>query len=123
MVKYINIFGNDIFYKLKLAIGNNELKKIINDRDELIQEMKKYEIDRCQKLKESNILLNKIKIYNKNLQLSPLKKCINNNNNEDYRNYFSPTFRNNKNTLLMRSSSQSKLVINNKTKLKPLQQV
>ena len=31
LVKYIKIFGNNIFYKLKLVIGNNQLTKIIHD--------------------------------------------------------------------------------------------
>ena len=61
LVKYINIFGNDIFYKLKLVIGNKELTKIIHDNNDLINEMKKFEIDRGLKIKESNILINKKK--------------------------------------------------------------
>ena len=57
LAKYINIFGNEIFYKLKLVLGNRELTKIIQDKDELLQEMNKYEINRLQKLKESKLLL------------------------------------------------------------------
>ena len=72
LVKYIHIFGNGIFYKLKLVIGNNELSRIIQDNEELKQEMKKYEIDMNRKIKDAKLLLNNIKYYNKSLSLSPL---------------------------------------------------
>ena len=72
LVKYIQIFGNEIFYKLKLVIGNNELSRIIQDNEELKQEMKNYEIGRLKRIKDAKILLNNIKYYNKSLALNPL---------------------------------------------------
>jgi len=72
LVKYIHIFGNGIFYKLKLVIGNYELSRIIQDNEELKQEMKNYENDRNKKIKDAKILLNNIKYNNKSLVLSPL---------------------------------------------------
>ena len=55
-------------------------------------------------------------------QLSPLKIGIN-NNNLDYNKFYSPSSRYNQNKYLLRSSSQPKYIINNKAKLKPLNQV
>jgi hypothetical protein len=72
LVKYIHIFGNGIFYKLKLVIGNNELSRIIQDNEELKQQMRNYEIDRNKRIKDAKILLNNIKYNNKSLALSPL---------------------------------------------------
>ena len=113
LAKYINIFGNEIFYKLKLVLGNRELTKIIQDKDELLQEMNKYEINRLQKLKESKLLLNKMKSYNKLPHLSPLKICINNNIIES-NNYYSPTSKSNQNINVINSLNQPKNSINNK---------
>ena len=82
LLKYIHIFGNEIFYKLKLVIGNNEITKIIQDNDELMKEMRKYEMSKWQKIKESKLLLNKIKAQNRLPFLSPLSfGKINNNQN------------------------------------------
>ena len=108
LVKYINIFGNEIFYKLKLVIGNNQLTKIIHNNEELIKEMRKYEFEKSQKLQESKKLLNKMKTINRLPFLTPLNFGVNNITNSYY----------NKNQYLMRSSSQPKYIVNNKrTKL------
>lgn len=116
LVKYINIFGNDIFYKLKLVIGNKELTKIIHDNNELIKEMKKFEIERGLKIKESNILINKKKINDK-LPNIDLLKISSLNNNLDIGNLYSPISNKFKNRHLIKISSQPKLRISSKTKL------
>ena len=116
LVKYINIFGNDIFYKLKLVIGNKELTKIIHDNNDLINEMKKFEIDRGLKIKESNILINKKKINDK-LPSIDILKVSSLNNNLDIGNLYSPYSNKFKNRYLIKNSSQPKLRISSKTNL------
>ena len=103
LVKYINIFGNEIFYKLKLVIGNNQLTKIIHNNEELMKEMKKYEFEKSQKFQESKKLLNKMKTINRLPFLTPLSFGVNNNTNSNYI----------KKQYLMRASSQPKYIVNN----------
>ena len=119
LLKYINIFGNDIFYKLKLVIGNKQLVKVIHDNNSLIQEMKKFEFDRGQKIKESKIILSKLKSNNRSLHLSPLK-IERNNNNYEFNMYNSPNSSYRQHNELIRSLSQPKYAINTKNKLKPI---
>ena len=109
LVKYIHIFGNGIFYKLKLVIGNNELSRIIQDNEELKQEMKKYEIDRNKKIKDAKILLNNIKNYNKSLSLSPL---VDNGKIIDYHLNKYRNFQKNKTKLPIINKSKSPLYNN-----------
>ena len=116
LVKYIKIFGNEIFYKLKLVIGNKQFTKIIQDNKQLIEEMIKYENERNQKIKEAKILLNNLKIYNKS---NHLIIGINNNTmniNNHYSHYININNLN-QNRYLIKTPSQPKLPIINKKNL------
>ena len=125
LAKYISIFGNHIFYKLKMIIGNKDLLRIIQDNDELLLELRKYEDEKNQKFKETKILLNGMKFKNKKIEpLSPIKIGINNNYKQ-----FSPKYIhkfekiNFGNKPLMRISSLPKLIDIKKSKLKPINKV
>ena len=75
LVKYISIFGNHIFYKLKMIVGNKDLLRIIQDNNELILELRKYEEEKNIKYKKAKTLLNSIKFKNHKMEpLSPKKK-------------------------------------------------
>ena len=108
-----------------MIIGNKDLLRIIQDNDELLLELRKYEDEKNQKFKETKILLNGMKFKNKKIEpLSPIKIGINNNYKQ-----FSPKYIhkfekiNFGNKPLMRISSLPKLIDIKKSKLKPINKV
>ena len=123
LVKYIHIFGNQIFYKLKMIIGNKDLLKIIQDNQELKLELKKYEEEKNKRDNDAKLLLNKIKINKTKLKpLSPLRygTNINYNNFSPKNNYKLQKINIDSNRNLIRASSLPKFISNKKAKLKPI---
>ena len=118
LIKYINIFGNQIFYKLKMIIGNKELLRIIEDNDELIFELKQYEEERNKKDKKIKNMLSNLKI-NKLNPLSPLRIGANHFNKKNTFK-FEQIKLNQINQQLKRVSSLPKLDNLKKMKLKPI---
>ena len=118
LIKYINIFGNQIFYKLKMIIGNKELLKIIKDNDELIFEMKQYEEERNKKDKKTKNILSNIN-KNKLNPLSPIRLGANHFNKKNTFK-FEPIKLSHINHQLTRVSSLPKLDDLKKMKLKPI---
>jgi hypothetical protein len=118
LIKYINIFGNQIFYKLKMIIGNKELLRIIQDNDELIFELKQYEEERTKKDKKIKNMLSNLKI-NKLNPLSPLRIGANHFNKKNTFK-FEQIKLNQINQQLKRVSSLPKLDNLKKMKLKPI---
>jgi hypothetical protein len=118
LIKYINIFGNQIFYKLKMIIGNKELLRIIQDNDELILELKQYEEERNKKDKKIKNMLSNFKI-NKLNPLSPLRIGTNHFNKKNTFK-FEQIKLNQINQQLKRVSSLPKLDNLKKMKLKPI---
>jgi len=118
LLKYINIFGNQIFYKLKMIIGNKELLKIIKDNDELIFEMKQYEEERNKKDKKTKNILSNIN-KNKLNPLSPIRLGANHFNKKNTFK-FEPIKLSHINQQLTRVSSLPKLDNLKKMKLKPI---
>ena len=118
LIKYINIFGNQIFYKLKMIIGNKELLKIIKDNDELIFEMKQYEEERNKKDKKTKNILSNIN-KNKLNPLSPIRLGANHFNKKNTFK-FEPIKLTHINQQLTRVSSLPKLDNLKKMKLKPI---
>ena len=121
LCKYINIFGNQIFYKLKMIIGNQDLVKIIQDKEELLFGLRKYEEEKSKKEKNTKIFIKSMTLKRNRLEpLSPIKLSINNNYN------FSPKFNHKFEKInfgkkpLMRVSSLPKFVNLKKTKLNPI---
>ena len=118
LVKYINIFGNEIYYKLKMFIGKKELMKIIQDNDELIIELKQYEEERNKRDKNIKNILKKYKL-NRLMPLSPIGNGTNHFNKKN-------TFKFEKIKInqiqqqLMRVSSLPKLDNLKRIKLKPI---
>ena len=117
LVKYINIFGNQIFYKLKMIIGSKELQKKIQDNDELKFELKQYEEERNNKDKNIKYMLKNLKL-NKLQPLSPLRNGAKNFNKKNTIN-FEQIKMNGSKQQLMRASSLPKLENLKKVKLKP----
>ena len=55
LIKYINIFGNQIFFKLELIIGKKDLNNIIQNNIELIMNYRKYTLEKYFFLKKQLI--------------------------------------------------------------------
>ena len=117
LVKYINIFGNQIFFKLKMIIGSKELLKKIQDNDELKLELKQYEEERNKRDKNIKNMLKNLKL-NKLQPLSPLRNGAKNFNKKNTIN-FEQIKMNGSKQQLMRVSSLPKLENLKKVKLKP----
>jgi len=117
LVKYINIFGNQIFYKLKMIIGSKELQKKIQDNDELKFELKQYEEERNNKDKSIKYMLKNLKL-NKLQPLSPLRNGAKNFCKKNTIN-FEQIKMNGSKQQLMRATSLPKLENLKKVKLKP----
>ena len=117
LVKYINIFGNQIFFKLKMIIGSKELLKKIQDNDELKLELKQYEEERNKRDKNIKNMLKNLKL-NKFQPLSPLRNGAKNFNKKNTIN-FEQIKMNGSKQQLMRVSSLPKLENLKKVKLKP----
>ena len=66
LIKYIKIFGNQIFYKMKMIVGNKDLSKIIQDNDELKIELIKYENEKNKKEKDTKLLFKTMSLKKKN---------------------------------------------------------
>ena len=65
LIKYIKIFGNQIFYKMKMIVGNKDLSKIIQDNDELKIELIKYENEKNKKEKDTKLLFKTMSLKKK----------------------------------------------------------
>ena len=118
LAKYINIFGNQIFYKLNLIIESKELLKKIQDNDELIYKMKKYKEERNKKDIKIKNMFNNYKL-NKLIPLSPIGNRINHFNKKNTF-IFEKIKMNQMQQKLMRVSSLPKLDNLKKMKLKPI---
>jgi hypothetical protein len=118
LTKYINIFGNQIFYKLNLIIESKELLKKIQDNDELILELKKYKEERNKRDIKIKNMLNNYKL-NKLIPLSPIGNKANHFNKKNTF-IFEKLNMNQMQQKLMRVSSLPKLDNLKKMKLKPI---
>ena len=124
LIKYIKIFGNQIFYKMKMIIGNKDISTIIQDNGELKIELIKYENEKNKKEKDTKLLLQSMNIKNNKLEpLSPIKIGISNKIN-----YFNPMIHklekiNLENKSLMRVSSLQKFSNLQQYKLKPINNI
>ena len=133
LIKYIHIFGNQIFNKLKMFIDNRELSKLIQDKIELQkqlilfkEEQKNKNVSKT-KLVEINTMnyyqnyLNKTK--HKTQRLNPIPEYNNNsniNNNQLNNIKLNNNSNKNNNKTLIKSASQPKYRVSNKIKLKPI---
>jgi hypothetical protein len=118
LTKYINIFGNQIFYKLNLIIESKELLKKIQDNDELILELKKYKEERNKRDIKIKNMLNNYKL-NKLIPLSPIGNKANHFNKKNTF-IFEKIKMNQMPQKIMRVSSLAKLENLKKMKLKPI---
>ena len=124
LIKYIKIFGNQIFYKMKMIVGNKDLSAKIQDNDELKIELIKYQNEKNKKEKDTKLLFKTMSLKkNKLVPLNPIKIGINNNIK-----YFSPLNHkfekiNLENKSLMRVSSQPKFTSLMTSKFKPINKI
>ena len=112
LIKYMDIFGNQILYKLKNYIDYKELMKLFQDKEELKQPLLKIKEEenkkKVVKINYSNLLdITKNRNYQK---LNPIQSNNSSNNN----------YLRNKNKKLTKSSSVPKYYLSNKIKLKPI---
>ena len=116
LIKYIEIFGNQILYKLKSIIDYKELMKLFQDKEELKQQL--LLIREEEKKKSLDINNNNINYSNyigltknRNHKLDPIAGTTNNS---------LILQRNNNKQKLVKSSSQPKMISSNKKLLKPI---
>ena len=119
LIKYISIFGNQIFFKLELIIGKKDLNNIIQNNIELIINYRKYTLEK------NNNNNNEKKFYtsqkkNNFRQVAPLILCM--TNNLDKNIFYSPKNKSNiycnkfnKSKSLIRNLSQPKLFLSKKS--------
>ena len=127
LIKYIHIFGNQIFNKLKLFIDNKELAKLFQDKTELLEQYLLFKEEQNKKnfSKTKLIEINSVNNYyqnyinkNKNQKLNPIPELNNNSNRRGKAKINKNINKNNK--VLIKSSSQPNYRISNKIKLKPI---
>ena len=127
LIKYIHIFGNKIFNKLKLFIDNKELAKLFQDKTELLEQYLLFKEEQNKKnfSKTKLIEINSVNNYyqnyinkNKNQKLNPIPELNNNSNRRGKAKINKNINKNNK--VLIKSSSQPNYRISNKIKLKPI---
>ena len=104
MIDYIKIFGNKIFYKLKMMMDRKEIIKIIQDKEELKNEFANFENSKENEMiksaTENDIFLTNIKI----------NKYLLNNNKNRYKKLF-PILKKTRVTNRMQST---KITVNNR---------
>ena len=115
LIKYIQIFGNQILYKLKSIIDYRELMKLFQDKDELKQQL--ILIREEENKKSIDISNNNINYPNyigftkkRNHKLEPITGITNN----------SLIVKRNNKQKLMKSSSQPKILPSKRKALKPI---
>ena len=122
LIKFINIFGNQIFFKLELIIGKKDLTNIFQTNPELMIHFRKYSSEKSHNNNETNLNMNQKQ--NKFPQISSLVLGMNNNFNKSI--FYNPKnhkyrikIKKNSNNFneiksLIKNSSQSKLFLSNK---------
>ena len=129
LIKYIHIFGNQIFNKLKMFVDNKELAKLFQDKTELLEQYLLFKEEQNKKnfsktkLFDINSVNNYYQNYiinkNRNQKLNPIPKFDNSDSKRSGKAKIDKNINKN-NKVLIKSSSQPKYRISNKIKLKPI---
>ena len=115
LVKYIEIFGNNIFYKINLIIGKRNITNLIQNNNELMKEFRKYENKRYNDEKEEKGGTSHKNLINSKLPRLDSLKIERNNNTNNKNTFYSPknlfikNNNKNQNSNLNRIASQAKL--------------